>query len=156
MVVKRIANAYRRLRPGPALRRVAAAVPVRAREPGGVEFLLVRTSHGERWTFPKGGREPGETLAEAAAREAIEEAGAHGRVGEQPVAAYVYGDDVVTAFLLEVDDTRAPAEPARDPTWFGFEAARSKLAEGRDAGFGERMERVLRAAERARRADDLK
>jgi 8-oxo-dGTP pyrophosphatase MutT (NUDIX family) len=156
MAVKRIADAYRRLRRAPPIRRVAAAVAVRARDGDGVEFLLVRTRNSERWTFPKGGREPGETLAQAAAREAIEEAGAHGRVGERPVAAYVYGEDVVTAFLLEVDETRAPVEGGRDPAWFGLEDACGKLAEGRDGAFGERMRAVLLAAERARDAGNLK
>jgi len=122
-------------------------VPVRRRAAGGLEFLLVQTRDGERWTFPKGGCESGETLAEAAAREAVEEAGAAGRIGEQPIAEYRYGDDVVTAFLLEVERSDLPAEPGRDPTWFGFEAARSKLAEGRRAGSGEEMERVLLAAQ---------
>lgn len=124
-------------------------MPVRPRAAGGLEFLLVRTSDGTRWTFPKGGRERGETLAEAAAREAVEEAGAAGRVGDEPIAAYRYRADTVRAFLLEVVDTAAPAEPGRDPTWFGLEAARSRLAAGRDDGFGEEIERVLLAAVRA-------
>lgn len=109
----------------------------------------MRTSDGERWTFPKGGCERGETLAQAAAREAVEEAGAVGRVRAEPIGAYRYRGDVVTAFLLEVDSTRRPAEPARDPTWFGFEAARSRLAEGRAGVSGAQMERVLLAAQRA-------
>ena len=133
----------------PVRRRVVAAVPVRRRAAGGVEFLLVRTRTGDRWTFPKGGCERGETLAEAAAREAVEEAGAAGRIGEQPIAEYRYGDDLVTAFLLEVERADLTAEPERDPTWFAFEAARSKLAEGRQAASGEEMKRVLRAAQRA-------
>jgi 8-oxo-dGTP pyrophosphatase MutT (NUDIX family) len=139
----------RRLARASQHRQVAAAVPVRPRAAGGLEFLLVRTSDGARWTFPKGGRERGETLAEAAAREAIEEAGAAGRVGDEPVAEYRYRDDTVVAFLLEVGDVSAPAEPERDPTWFGLEAARSKLAEGHGGAFGAEMERVLLAAARA-------
>jgi 8-oxo-dGTP pyrophosphatase MutT (NUDIX family) len=122
---------------------------VRARAAGGLEFLLVRTRHGSHWTFPKGGCEPGETLAVAAAREAIEEAGACGRVVGERLAEYRYRDDTVQAFLLVVDATDAPEEADRDPRWFGFEAARSKLAEGRDGAFGEEMERVLLAAQRA-------
>ncbi len=109
----------------------------------------MRTSDGERWTFPKGGCESGETLAQAAAREAIEEAGAVGRVNPEPIGEYRYRDDVVTAFVLSVDSTRRPAEPARDPTWFGLEAARSRLAEGGVGGPGAEMERVLLAAQRA-------
>ena len=41
-----------------------------------IEFLLVRTRRG-RWTFPKGGTEPGLTHAQSAALEALEEAGVH-------------------------------------------------------------------------------
>jgi 8-oxo-dGTP pyrophosphatase MutT (NUDIX family) len=135
-----------------ALRRrrvVVAAVPVRRPATGSVEFLLVRTRDGDRWTFPKGGCERGETLAEAAARETVEEAGAAGRIGAQPIAEYRYGDDIVTAFLLEVERTDLPAEPGRDPTWFGFDAARSRLAERRGAASAEELERVLLAAQRA-------
>src|SRR2546427_12586408 len=53
-----------------------AAVCYRIRG-SGIEFLLVQT-RGGRWTFPKGGVEPGLTHAQAAALEAYEEAGAHG------------------------------------------------------------------------------
>jgi 8-oxo-dGTP pyrophosphatase MutT (NUDIX family) len=126
-----------------------AAVPVRHGAAGGLEFLLVRTRAGDRWTLPKGGWERGETRAEAAAREAVEEAGAAGRIGDQPIGEYRYGDDTVTAFLLEVEHDGLPAEPGRDPAWFGFEAACSKLAEGRTGAHGEEMERVLVAAQRA-------
>jgi 8-oxo-dGTP pyrophosphatase MutT (NUDIX family) len=140
---------YRRLIGAPRRRRVTAAVPVRRLAGGGVEVLLVRTRDGERWTFPKGGCERGETLAEAAAREAVEEAGAAGRIGTQPIAEYLYGDDTVTAFMLEVEHADLPAETGRDPTWFGFEAARGKLAERRPAAAGEEMQRVLLATRRA-------
>jgi 8-oxo-dGTP pyrophosphatase MutT (NUDIX family) len=130
-------------------RRVVAAVPVRPDSAGGLEFLLVRTSNGERWTFPKGGVERGETLAEAAVREALEEAGAAGRLGDEPIAEYRYGEDTVTAFLLEVEHTEQPEEPERHPSWCGSDAARSRLAVGRDDAFGAEMERVLLAAQRA-------
>jgi 8-oxo-dGTP pyrophosphatase MutT (NUDIX family) len=135
---------------------VAAAVPVRRRKPGGCEFLLVRTSHGERWTFPKGRVERGESLSQAAAREAREEAGVSGRIGTEPLGVYRYapsrnGFDDVTAFLLEVKRDGLGAEPGRDPTWVGFDTARRRLGEGRDPGAGAAMERILRAAERAAR-----
>jgi len=133
---------------------VAAAVPVRRRRAGGLEFLLVRTSNGGRWTFPKGGVERGESMSQAAAREAREEAGVTGRIGAEPLGVYRYapsrdGSDEVTAFLLEVERDGLDAEPDRDPTWLAFEAARSRLVQGRAAGYGETMERILRAAERA-------
>ena len=48
-----------------------------------LEFLLVRTRNGH-WTFPKGGVDEDATNAEAAAREAYEEAGVKGRVEHTP------------------------------------------------------------------------
>jgi 8-oxo-dGTP pyrophosphatase MutT (NUDIX family) len=133
---------------------VAAAVPVRRRAAGGLEFLLVQTSAGGRWTFPKGRVELGESAAAAAAREAAEEAGVEGTLAPVPLGVYRYapsrgGSDEVTAFLLVAERDGLPAEADRTPTWFGFEAARSRLAQGRDAGYGEAMERILRAAEHA-------
>src|SRR5260221_11869080 len=44
-----------------------------------IEFLLVQTGGG-RWIFPKGCVEAGFTHAQAAAIEAFEEAGVHGRI----------------------------------------------------------------------------
>ncbi len=52
-----------------------------------IEFLLVQTGGG-RWIFPKGGVEPGLTHAQAAAMEAFEEAGVHGRMEENPLTQY--------------------------------------------------------------------
>src|SRR5580698_6559352 len=66
----------------------AAAVCYRVRR-GAIEFLLVRTRGGGRWTFPKGSAEPGLTHAQAAALEAFEEAGVHGRIEEAPFDRYV-------------------------------------------------------------------
>ena len=111
----------------------------------------MRTSSGERWTFPKGRRERGETLAEAAAREALEEAGVRGRVEPEPFAHYRYparggGWDVVAAFRLTVAREGLPAEPRREPAWYGFEAARRKLAWAATRALARQMERVLRAA----------
>ncbi len=133
---------------------VAAAVPVRRRDAGGLEFLLVRTSNGERWTFPKGTVERGESRSEAAEREAREEAGVSGAIGSEPLGVYRYapsrnGADDVTAFLLEVRRAGLPAEAGRDPEWLDADAALARLVLGREAGYGEPMARILRAAQRA-------
>src|SRR6478736_2612072 len=53
-----------------------------------IEFLLVQTGKG-RWIFPKGGAEPGLTHAQAAALEAFEEAGVHGRMEEACFTRYL-------------------------------------------------------------------
>jgi len=150
--VAQVGDIYRALKQAAPRTRLVAAVAVRERAAGGSEFLLVRTSNGERWTFPKGHRERGETLAQAAAREAREEAGVRGRVEPKPFAHYRYArvsgpERPVAAFRLIVEREGLAAESGRDPRWFGFEAARSNLAAGRDSGFGEQMEGVLRAAQ---------
>jgi len=132
---------------------VAAAVPVRRRKGNDLEFLLVRTSNGERWTFPKGRVERGESMREAAAREACEEAGVTGAIGSEPLGVYRYGRshngfDDVTAFLLEARRDGLSAESGREPTWLGRSAALDRLVQGRDDGYGEVMERILQAAAR--------
>src|SRR5271163_3632220 len=69
-----------------------------------VEFLLVRTGSGH-WTFPKGSAEPGLTHAQAAALEAFEEAGVHGRMEEACFARYrrrQTGDKRRSAIALNV------------------------------------------------------
>lgn len=132
---------------------VVAAVPVRPGDTGGVEFLLVRTSNGERWTFPKGRVERGESMPEAAAREACEEAGVTGTIGSEALGVYRYapsrsGFDEVTAFLLEARRDGLGAEAGREPMWLDRSAALDRLVQGRDDGFGDVMDRILRAAER--------
>src|SRR5437763_2945837 len=67
-----------------------AAVCYRVRY-GSIEFLLVQTRGSGRWTFPKGSTEPGLTHAQAAAMEAFEEAGVHGRIEEASFARYLRG-----------------------------------------------------------------
>lgn len=129
-----------------------AAVPVRRTPAGELEFLVVRTSKGDRWTFPKGGVERGESLPAAAAREAREEAGVTGTVSSRPLGTYRYaasrnGHDDVTAFLLEVDRDGLEAEPGRDPTWCEHDAAVRKLAERRRAGYAKTMKHLLRRVE---------
>ena len=134
---------------------VAAAVCYR-RGDGRLEFLLVRTKHGDKWTFPKGHVEQGETPADAAAREAREEAGVSGTIADHPLTYYVYpggsdgpGERRVAAFLLEVTSQSAPAgdERSREPAWFDPETAENKLSSGgRERKYSEEHVRVLRAA----------
>ena len=50
-------------------------------DPTGNRILLVRRADNGRWAVPGGYMEPGETAAEAAAREALEETGLQVRVG---------------------------------------------------------------------------
>ncbi len=117
----------------------------------GPMFLLIRTSDGERWGFPKGWIESGESLRITASREAFEEAGVSGQVSPEPVAFFRYlkwksHELTVAAFLLRVESVQPPLEPHRHPTWFAFDAASDALSEGRGPEYAQEIQRALREA----------
>ncbi len=141
-------------------RQVVAAVCFRILSTG-IEFLLVQTRRG-RWTFPKGGVEPGFTHAQSAAMEAYEEAGVHGRIEEISFTNYKLrrmdstvgrkAHDLVHAHLCEVLRQEQPLESFRDPTWFSSEKAKGRLAQGRSPENAAGLRRVVdRAVSRIRR-----
>jgi 8-oxo-dGTP pyrophosphatase MutT (NUDIX family) len=122
------------------MRAVAAAIPYRWNE-GNLEFLLVRTKAG-RWIFPKGGLESGESTWQAAAREALEEAGVLGTVDEHALGTFPYekksqrvvrSTSEVTAHLLEVHGQDAASEDWWRPQWFQSGEAKVRLAIDRHA-----------------------
>ena len=129
-----------------------AAVCYRMRAEG-IQFLLVQTRRG-RWTFPKGHVEPGLTHAQAAALEAFEEAGVHGRMEEAPFARYVdfkhrhssVASIRVSAHLCEVSRLESPPEPGRNRTWFTPESAKQRLRERRKS---DRSVHLVRVVDRA-------
>ncbi|MDQ3675529.1 MAG: NUDIX domain-containing protein [Actinomycetota bacterium] len=128
---------------------IAAAVCFRRRDRR-LQFRLVRTSDGERWTFPKGRQKPEETLAQTAAREAAEKAGVTGVIGDKRLTEYRYArraDDLAAAFLLAVQSIGPSSDRERDPTWFDLATTGEKLAEGRDAVHARVLQEVLRLAE---------
>jgi 8-oxo-dGTP pyrophosphatase MutT (NUDIX family) len=136
-------------------REQVAAVCYRLRN-SGIEFLLVQT-RGGRWTFPKGSAEPGLTHAQAAALEAFEEAGVHGRMEEAAFARYVRrkrgeGRDsngievAVCAYLCEVSWLGAPQESGRNPSWFSPEKTKRRLRADRAAADGKEFARVVERA----------
>jgi 8-oxo-dGTP pyrophosphatase MutT (NUDIX family) len=128
-----------------------AAVCYRVRD-GEIEFLLVKTRAG-RWTFPKGRVEDDATRAAAAAREAFEEAGVHGRVDPLPFATYTHSkarsiraahaELKVDAHLCEVHRQVIPEESFRDPTWFSAVKTRRKLHEERRPRYGGELARIV-------------
>jgi len=125
-----------------------AAVCYRERG-GSIEFLLIRTRGAGRWTFPKGSAEPGLTHAQAAALEAFEEAGVHGRIEEAAFARYVCHnkkEPAVNAYLCEVLRLSPPQESKRDRTWFSVQEARLRLREGRKNDGGAEFVRVIERA----------
>ena len=88
----------------------ASAVPYRAAA-GGVEFCLITSLTSGRWGFPKGLIDPGETPAQAALKEAYEEAGLRGLIVGNPLGEYQYAKWgsllTVTTFLMEVSQAEA-------------------------------------------------
>jgi len=114
----------------------------------GIEFLLVQTGNG-RWTFPKGSVEPGLSHAQAAALEAFEEAGVHGRIEEVAFTQYLRRsrgsgrDLVVNAHLCEVIRLEAPQEMDRNPTWFSPRQAKRALQADRRPKYGAEMAQVV-------------
>jgi len=106
---------------------------------GSVQFKLVRTDAG-RWTFPKGHVEKGETPWVAAQREALEEAGVRGSIVSEPFMTFPHEkrapdgrlvELAVAAYLLHVESECDTPEQGRDPTWFGPQEAKQRLAEKR-------------------------
>jgi 8-oxo-dGTP pyrophosphatase MutT (NUDIX family) len=67
-----------------------AALPVRRRDDGDVEVLLITSRGTKRWIIPKGWPIKGLKRHEAAAQEAFEEAGISGNVHKKPLGSYVY------------------------------------------------------------------
>lgn len=65
----------------------AAALPYQVLD-GEIVVLLVTSSTRQRWVFPKGGVEDGESNPQAALREAQEEAGVTGRIYSTPIGTY--------------------------------------------------------------------
>jgi 8-oxo-dGTP pyrophosphatase MutT (NUDIX family) len=130
-----------------------AAVCYRRRE-SSIEFLLVNTNGGNKWTFPKGAPEPSMSHSQAAEREAWEEAGVRGHIEPRHFHLYIHSkgvfwktpgvrEFVVKAFLMEVEHTGESHEPLRHPTWFAPEEARKILAKGREVKYACEMQAVV-------------
>ncbi|MBV9574970.1 MAG: NUDIX domain-containing protein [Acidobacteriales bacterium] len=130
-----------------------AAVCYRRRS-SGIDFLLVNTNAGEKWTFPKGATIPGCSHSQSAEREAWEEAGVRGAIEPRHFHLYLYSKGVfwrppgvrefaVKAFLMQVEESGLPHEPMRNPTWFRAEDAKKAVAKGRETKYAREMQGVI-------------
>ena len=146
--------------------RVAKSLPLQVaavcyrRRGTAIEFLLVNTNGGSKWTFPKGSTDARLSHSQAAEREAAEEAGAIGTIEPRHFHLYIHSkgvfwqpggvqEFVVKAFLMEVDQMRRPDESNRRPTWVSPEEAKRRLAKGREVKYLHELEAVIdRALER--------
>ena len=121
----------------PALRperHQVAALCWRMGQGGAVEILLVTSRDTGRWVTPKGGHMPGLTDAQAAAQEALEEAGIEGETAAQPIGEFRYLKVLkrraprwyrVAVHPLRVETELETWDEAheRDRAWFGRETA---------------------------------
>jgi len=106
--------------------RQAGGIVVR-KDAGGLSVLLVRAKRNPTlWIFPKGHIEPGETAADAALRETLEEAGVVGELIKpigKPLNFHNGSYEVTVQYYLirpvkEVGDTDGRAK-----RWFPFDEA---------------------------------
>src|SRR6201987_4650115 len=140
--------------------RVAKSLPLQVaavcyrRRGTAIEFLLVNTNGGNKWTFPKGSTDPRLSPSQAAEREAAEEAGAIGTIEPRLFHLYIHSkgvfwqpggvqEYVVKAFLMEVQQTRDSHEDGRHPTWFTAKEARAILAKGREVKYARELQAVV-------------
>ena len=121
-------------------RRQVAALPMRRDERGRLRVLLVTSRDTGRWVVPKGWPMRGRDPWEAAAVEALEEAGAEGAVAPAAIGAYAYGKRlpagrtlacVVTVYPMRVKRLRKRWKEARERKrrWFGPAAAAKRVDE---------------------------
>jgi 8-oxo-dGTP pyrophosphatase MutT (NUDIX family) len=119
-----------------------------------IEFLLVNTNGGNKWTFPKGAPERTMSHSQAAEREALEEAGVKGTIEPKHFHLYLYSkgvfwkppgvrEFVVKAFLMEVTESNLLHEADRNPTWFSSEDAKRTLAKGREVKYAKEIQAVV-------------
>ena len=119
-----------------------------------IEFLLVNTNGGNKWTFPKGTPESNLSHSQAAEQEAWEEAGAHGHIEPRHFHLYVHSkgvfwkppgvqEFVVKAFLMEVEHAGHPQEGMRNPTWFSADDAKRILSKGREVKYARELHAVV-------------
>lgn len=108
--------------------------------PAGREILLVTSRTRQRWIVPKGWPIRGLSDAEAAAREAFEEAGVSGRVAPEPLGSFDYRKRMghglempcrAAVFAIEVTHlaARYPEHKQRQRQWYPAREAAFLVAE---------------------------
>lgn len=109
-----------------------AALPVQIRA-ADMRVLLVTSRETRRWIIPKGWPEKGMKDRDAAAREALEEAGLTGKISRRPIGRYCYFKRTLDSFQpcdvavyrLDVADEQPnwSEEGQRQRAWFSPKVA---------------------------------
>lgn len=136
----------------------AAALPWRSvtAKNHDVEILLVTSRDTGRWVLPKGWPEGDETLAEAAAREAFEEAGVKG-ISDEEIGRFYYNklrgtgiewrcEVAVVPLRVQEEADKWPERKRRTRRWFSARDA-ARLVDERDlseliARFGDNPRKI--------------
>lgn len=112
----------------------SAVIPYRVDDHGGAEFLVIGSSKKHHWVVPKGIKDPGLTPQQSAAKEAWEEAGIRGEVGETPLGSYPVDKwgaqcsvDVFAMRVTDVVDEDNWEERHRERCWLPAGKAAQKL-----------------------------
>jgi 8-oxo-dGTP pyrophosphatase MutT (NUDIX family) len=116
-----------------------AALPVTVGDDGVGRVLLLTSRETKRWIIPKGWPMKGRKPWQAAAQEALEEAGLIGQMSKTPLGQYIYFKrreahfDLckVDVFLLTIDRQRKKwrEQGQRRAEWFTFEEAATLVDE---------------------------
>lgn len=116
-----------------------AALPVFMDETGERWIMLITSRETRRWIIPKGWPMRGRQDFNAAAQEALEEAGLVGRVGERPIGRYAYWKRQtgyielcdVDVYLLDVTGQLETwrEKGQRETGWFRIPEAADKVDE---------------------------
>jgi ADP-ribose pyrophosphatase YjhB (NUDIX family)/calcineurin-like phosphoesterase family protein len=148
-------------RPRPARAKVVrppdqgAAVCYRLTPAGKIELVLILTTKLRRM-FPKKYVDRGETLTEAAALAALEEAGVTGVPGEKSLGTFEHDKPeariTIAAFLMKSQTT---GQGEKDPRWYSPEEAERALQKDRDPAEWPALANILREAVERIHADRI-
>lgn len=138
-----------------------AALPLRLDGKGNLFVLMVTSRGRKRWIMPKGWQMDGKKPWRAAEIEALEEAGALGRIGTEPIGRYRYDKLLadgttlpceVEVFPMLVDRLKRnwKERHERKRHWFKAKAAAKRVDEPELAGL------LLSLAEKPRKRPELK
>ena len=140
----------------PKLLRFALPMQVAAvcyrRRGNGVEFLLVNSNGGNKWTFPKGSPETTMSHSRAAEKEAWEEAGLVGTLREQPIGEYRFEKlgrtHRVVVFRMKVTKVKRdwPERDRRRRRWLRPDKAVDRIEDAQLRKIVDAVARLKRAA----------